>query len=193
MLEHPVSILWYAVTMKQRDNPSGAGNQQERSFLSPDFLAGLIVGEGSYYIGMARSRGHIYLAPGFSIRMNDVEAIDRMGESLAHFGQPFYRNPAVYHRCHTISVTGAPKMRQHLDFFLPLLAGNKLRAAEVVSEFVDRRIEQKSREYTEEDVVLVERLRAINGPSGPRLPIEILRDYTLRPSERGKHLAALAR
>ncbi len=194
MLETPC-ILWYDghMTVAFRDNPIGAGNQQERSFVSPEFLAGLIVGEGSYCIAIARSKkGYIALNPMFSLRMNDIATVDKACEAFSHYGLGVYRNPAVYHRCASISVTGSKRLRPHLDFFLPLLTGKKLEAALIVSEFVDRRLGPKRNlSYTEEDVGLVERLRAVNGPSGPRLPIEILRDYTLRPSPR-KRLKRLA-
>lgn len=164
----------------ESDNPEGAGNQQERSVLSQDALAGLIVGEGSYCIAIARARGYISLRPMFSLRMNDVETIDLICSSFEHFGLDIYRNPAVYHRCHSVSVDGAARMRRHLDFFLPVLFGKKREAAQVLSEFTDWRLGRMGLSYTEEDVVFVERLREINGPSGPRLNIEILRDYTRR-------------
>lgn len=170
-----------------RDNPLGADNQQERSIVSPEFLAGLIVGEGSYCIAIARNKatGYISLNPMMSLRMNDLETIDRVCEAFSYYGLDLYRNPAMYHRCASVSVVGCKRLRPHLDFFLPLLTGKKLEAAMIVAEFVDRRLGPKRNlSYTEEDVNLVERLREVNGPSGPRLPIDILRDYTLRFSPR---------
>ena len=191
MLEYP-SILRYTESMRQCENPLGADNQQERSILTPDFLAGLIVGEGSYFLGVSRWKsGSMAMVAGFSLRMNDADLIDRVQEAFACYNLDLYRNPAVYHCCHSISVAGNKRMRQHLDFFLPLLAGNKLAAAEVVSEFVDRRLQLKSRELTDEDVDLLERVRAINGPTRRRVPIEILRAYTRRPSGRGRPKGSL--
>lgn len=172
--------------MSQCDNPLGADNQQERSILSLDFIAGLITGEGSYFIGARRQRDYISLYPGFSMRMNDVDTIERVIESFKAHELPIYRNPAVYHRCVSVSVIGHAQMRRHLEAMLPLLSGNKQRAAQIVSDFLDRRLAHPNKRYTSEDIDLVEQLREINGPSRMRLPIEILRDYTLRPNSRGK-------
>lgn len=170
--------------MNQCENPLGADNQQERPILSPDFLAGLITGEGSYFIGIRRYRGYITLYPGFSMRMNDIDTISAVEQSLNSYGLSVYRNKAVYHRCVNLSTIGIAPMRKHLDFFIPLLSGNKKRAAEVVSEFTNLRESNRNRRYTLEEVECVEKLREINGPSRGRLPIGILRDYTLRPHAR---------
>lgn len=170
--------------MNQCENPLGADNQQERSILSPDFLAGLIVGEGSYFIGIRRQKKpygyYITVYPAFSMRMNDVETIERVIESFEAHGLDIYRNTAVYHRCVNVSVIGLQQMRRHLDFFLPLLSGKKQQAAEIVSKFTDSRLANANKRYLESDIDLLEQLREINGPTRGRLPIEILRDYTLR-------------
>jgi len=177
--------------MNQRDNPLGAGNQQERPILSPEFLAGLIVGEGSYFIGIRRHKKphgyYVSIYPGFCLRMNDVETIGLMEVSFEAYGLDVYRNPAVYHRCVALHVVGLRQMRTHLDFFLPLLTGKKRQAAEIVSEFVDRRRERPKAPYTDEEIDLIERVREVNGPSRRRLPIGILRDYTpgVAPEEAG--------
>lgn len=184
MLETP-SILWYTDLMNQCENPIGADNQQERPILSPDFLAGLIVGEGSYFIGIRRQRKpygyYITLYPGFGMRMNDHTTVGRVCQAFEHYGLDFYNNTA-YKGCVGVTVIGLGQMRKHLDFFLPLLTGKKQRSAQIVSEFTNSRLANTNKHYTEADVDLVEKLRGINGPSRARLPIGILRDYTLRLS-----------
>lgn len=187
MLETP-SILWYTDLMTQCENPLGADNQQRRSILTPDFLGGLITGEGSYFVGIrrARVRGYKSLYPGFSIRMNDLEIIDDLCYAFDQYGQDYYRTPAKYRGCAQVSVIGIGRMRKHLDFFLPYLGGNKKRAATLVSEFVDYRLNNRNATYSEYEVGIVEQLREINGPSRVRLPIETLRDYTLRPVKKGE-------
>lgn len=171
--------------MTQCENPIGADNQQERPILSPNFLAGLIVGEGSYFIGIRRQRKpygyYITMYPGFGMRMNDNATIARVCESFGHYGLDYYNN-TVYRGCVGVTVIGLGQMRKHLDFFLPLLTGKKQQSAQIVSDFTDSRLANTSKRYTEADVDLLERLREINGPSRARLPIGILRDYTLRPS-----------
>jgi hypothetical protein len=192
MLETPLYPLVHFESMSECENPRGADNQQERSILNPEYLAGLIVGEGSYFIGIRRqnkkSDGYetITMYPGFSLRMNDVDTIDLMEASFGALGIPVYRSPAVYKRCHSLNIQGIALMRAHLDVFLPLLVGNKRRAAQIVSDFTDRRLdpELRNRRYDEDDLVLLEQLREVNGPSRVRLSIEILRDYMLRPNGR---------
>lgn len=168
-------------------------NQQERSTLSLEFLAGLIVGEGSYGIGIVRQTKFIELRPHFTLRMNDLETIDRLQESFAVYRLPLYRTPKLYAGCATVTVTGIKRLRQHLDVFLPLLTGKKAEAAQVVSDFIDRRLTEAFwRNYDETDIQAIERLREINGPNARRLSLEILRDYTRGtkpPTERKRGLA----
>lgn len=164
-------------------------NQQERSIASLEFLAGLIVGEGSYGINIHRpKKGRWEFKPCFSLRMNDVETIDLVQRSFVARGLALYRPPGVYQRCHTVRTDGLLRMKKHLDVFVPILTGTKKKAATILLEFTDRRLSLPEKtKYTPEDVEFVERLRAINGPNARRVPIEILRDYTLRPDHRVGH------
>lgn len=159
------------------------GNQQERSILSNDALGGLFVGEGSYGLYIVRQPKHVEVKPGFSLRMNDLETMDLVGETFEFKGLPYYRSTKLYANCATIQVFGIKRMKKHLDVFLPHLFGRKLQSAGLVSQFVERRIGytgRQCREYDEQDISLIEQLREINGPSVRRLSVEILRDYTLR-------------
>ena len=173
----------------------GLDNQQERSIASLDFLAGIIVGEGSYGINVHRpKKGKWEFKPCFSLRMNDVETIDLIHRSFVGHGLPIYRSPNVYKRCHTVRVDGLLRMRRHLDVIYPLLTGTKKVSAGIVYEFTNYRLglPEKSK-YTEKDVDFIERLREVNGPSARRVPIEILRDYTLKPDRRGENFRALGK
>lgn len=162
-------------------------NQQERSILTLDFLAGIIVGEGSYSINVIRpKRGPWELKPCFSLRMNDVETIDRFCESFAAHGLSLYRSANVYKRCHTVRTEGLKRMEAHLSVFLPLLTGNKRLAAQVVSDFTSRRLTMPPKtKYDDVDVDFVAKLREVNGPCANRVAIEILRDHMRRPDMRG--------
>jgi hypothetical protein len=165
-------------------------NQQGRSIASLDFIAGLIVGEGSYGINVHRpKKGKWEFKPCFSLRMNDVDTIDLLQFSLVEHGLSIYRSPGVYKRCHTVRVDGLLRVKRHLDVFYPLLTGTKKIAAGIVYEFTNYRLglPQKSK-YTEKDISFIERLREVNGPSARRVPIETLRDYTLRPDLRGQNM-----
>jgi len=145
--------------------------------LSVEFLAGLIVGEGSYALAIVRAERGPHIRPQFSMRMNDLETIDLVEQSFVAYGQTIYRTPGLYQRCRQLSTGGIGRMRVHLDFFLPHLTGKKLEAAAVVSEFCDRRIALGKTPYDEADLTFIERLREINGPSARRLDLAILRDY----------------
>lgn len=167
--------------MPRCENPQGADNQQERSILTPEFLAGLIVGEGSYFIGVRRQKNkagyYVTMYPGFGLRMNDLETVAAICASFQEYGLYYYNNTA-YKGCEGVTVIGLKQMREHLDFFLPLLYGKKLRAAEIVSKFTDSRIANPRERFTDYDVDLLEELREVNGPTRGRMPIEILRDCT---------------
>lgn len=170
-------------------------NPQKRPILSLEFVAGLIVGEGSYWITIARSKKKetLEFRPGFSLRMNDLETIDLVQEAFSAYGLSLYRRgDYLYDKGRgkptaQIMVTGLQRMKTHLDVFLPLLTGTKKEAAEVVSAFVDKRLAEGgtwATRYDDEDISYIERLRAINGPSAARLDIGILRDHTRRPPKK---------
>lgn len=150
--------------------------------LSPEFIGGLIVGEGSYglYIVQPKKNTHNFtIKPGFSLRMNDLRTIQMMCEAFDFYGLPYYRGEKLHKRCATVQVFGVKRMRKHLDFILPHLIGTKLEAAKIVDEFVTKRLLVKQpTPYDLDDVKMIERLREINGPSARRLPLGILRDYT---------------
>ena len=159
----------------------GADNQQERPVLSLDFLAGLIVGEGSYHLAIViqRKTGYVEVRPQFSMRMNDLETVDQVIESFHAHGLALYCTPGLYQSCRQVVCYGQKKMRPHLDTFLPLLTGKKLQAAAILDEFLALRADHH-KGYDERDIALIERLRGINGPSARRLDIGILRDHTRR-------------
>lgn len=154
--------------------------------LSADFIGGLIVGEGSYglYIVQARKTGYITIKPGFSLRMNDLDTIQRLCEAFDFYGLPYYRGEKLHQRCATVQTAGLKRMRKHLDFMLPYLTGVKLEAAQVVDRFVDKRLTVKQpTPYDEQDIESINHLRSINGPNARRISLGILRDYTLRANK----------
>lgn len=161
----------------------GADNQQERPKLSIDFLAGLIVGEGSYALAIVRTNRSLHLRPMFSMRMNDEETIALAHQSFEALGLHMYRTPGYYQRCVQLTTGGVARMREHLDVFLPYLTGKKLNAALIVSEYCDRRIAVGKQPYDEDDLTFITRLREINGPSARRLDLGILRDYMREVSQ----------
>ena len=162
------------------------GNQQERPVLTPEFLGGLIVGEGSYGLYAVRQRQFITIKPGFALRMNDLETIDLMCEAFDHYGLPYYLVNKLERGCKTVHCNGLKRVEKHLDFMLPYLTGKKLQAAEIVHRFTKKRLSVKQpTPYDDSDIDMIERLREINGPNVNRVPLGILRDYTLRP-HRGK-------
>lgn len=163
------------------DNVRGAGNQQERPVLTLEFLAGLIVGEGSYHLAIVvqRKKGYIEVRPQFSMRMNDLVTMERVIESFNHYGLDLYATPGLYQKCQQVVCYGQKRMRPHLDVLLPLLTGKKLQAASIIDEFLILRSDNH-KGYDERDIALIERLREINGPSVRRIDTGILRDYARR-------------
>jgi hypothetical protein len=168
----------------------GLDNPQGSSVLSPEFLAGLIVGEGSYGINIARVKGPFpfELRPFFSLRMNDIDTFEAFCEAFTFYGLAHYRSPYRYKKCAQMFVSGFRRMDKHLDFFLPMLTGKKLQAAQIVDAFTKKRLYEKTvpAPYDSEDIESIEMLRSINGPCAGRLSLEPLRDYIAETNSKAR-------
>jgi hypothetical protein len=144
------------------------GNPQERP-LSREFIAGLVVGEGYFGIGVRRStrlqlkRG-FSLCPVFTIQMRDVATMQRLVFSLRHYGLSFYV-PASQKWIlgERVDMQGMKRVKRFIDFIKPHLTGDKLKAAAIVDEFISLRLAKKApAPYGEEEFRLVDAIRAVN-------------------------------
>ena len=172
-------------------------NQQKRSVLSLEFLAGLIVGEGSFSLLLVRhhdrrdEKNYLAIKPTFKIKMTDIETMEQVAATFEHHGLAYYRydvegsgniKPSM-----VVSATGLKRVSRITDVLLPHLVGDKQRAARLVADFCAKRLESKRawEGYDEEDLATIEQLRGINGIAGKkRLSLEILRDYMPRSGRR---------
>lgn len=162
--------------MQRRDNPSGADNQQERPLVSPEFIAGVLVGEGSFYLRVNKRqndrhqlRHGIQILPAIVVGMNDAESVDAVIDGLHALGLEFnVQNQRIDRRGYLynkrISAVGHKRCKPWCEVFIPLLTGKKRLAAQTLMEYIEYRT-QKPRPYSygEVDAEIVNRLREING------------------------------
>lgn len=145
------------------------GNQQERP-PSLEWAAGLIVGEGSYGFAVHRVRHDKYrITPVFTLGMLDGECVDRLCSILEHHGLPVYR---ILRKSgmHTVRVSGVKRLKRYCDVLNPLLDGQKKRAAELVSAYVESRLRQESHApFSDEEIALVNESRKLNGGRGQKV------------------------
>lgn len=158
---------------------------------SPDFLGGLITGEGCFCLSVNRLKQSktdwLRVTPAFSITMTDLPVMENVGKSFAHYGLPVYmqdrtaansrreRRPAL-----ALHLSGIKRVHRVSGFFIPYLDGNKKEAAIVVRDFCEHRLTRHARGLDETDIALIERLRSVNGTNGVKnYSVSDLRDYKL--------------
>ncbi len=152
------------------------GNQQRS--LNADFVAGLVVGEGCFYIseGKRKNKKNNKLTPGFVIGMTDIETMDSVIEWAKDLELPLYIQRfqrGDYKPIVRIHVNGMGRTKKWVDFLIPYLTGEKLQAAITVQRFIESRLAQSYARmpYSTEEIALVKENRMAN--SG-----KPLRDYT---------------
>lgn len=164
-------------------------NQQERP-VGLEYVAGLITGEGCFYLAVQRIKGRgadpranrsrgFRITPGFRLFMQDKETIEVIAATCKNHGLPVY----IYERINKngtgrseygIHATGLKRAHRYTQAFIPLLTGQKKRAAVVLQRFIESRLAGSLKDgYTDEQVALVEELRSVNGnPKLPRTSLE---------------------
>lgn len=150
-----------------------ADNQQER-LLSPEFVAGLIVGEGCFTITVARRaerlkhKHNFVMNATFSIGMNDIETMDMVQRSFASWGLAHYVERKTKRNGYRISAVGIKRVSRIIEFFKPYLTGKKLDAALAVEEFINLRLNKpQASPYGEDEFAIVNRIRTeINAGGG---------------------------
>jgi len=162
------------------------GNQQER-LISLEYVAGLMTGEGSFCFNIVRNRGRGVINPVFQMFMTDRETIEFVYSTLKRHDLPgyFYTRPAKGNsrEQYGIRIHGVKRTKRICDVFVPLLTGEKLRAALIMSGYCERRLSLPEKAgYGPRDVKYVADMREVNGQrthnktSLEDLP-RILRDY----------------
>ena len=150
-----------------------------------DFLAGLITGEGCFCLAVQRiaeRKGKLRITPIFNMFMSDRKTIDLAVASLKQHGLPVYvqERPKAARDQVGIHASGMLRVKRYCDTFLPLLTGQKLRAAELVNEFITSRLDDPfpggskgRRPYSQRELQIVTELRAVNGNTrGKKTPLE---------------------
>ena len=139
-------------------------NQQGRT-VGPDFIAGLVVGEGSFLLAAHKIRGDkLRIKPQFYMQMNDGETMEIVHRSLKQAGIGAHLHHRPDRGCWTLQVAGFQRMKSLISYLGPHLTGQKKKAADLVFVFIKRRLDlPPSSPYTDEDREFVRQLRAING------------------------------
>lgn len=133
------------------------GNQQERRAV----VAGLITGEGSFCLGVENYR-NFRIKPIFQMKMADTETMKFVISYFQEVGLAVYvREDGPFIRIRSDGMKRAKRVAEH---FLPFLTGTKRQAASQILRFIESRESKESYSpYSDEEIQMVEELRAING------------------------------
>ena len=157
--------------------------------MTPEFIAGLAVGEGCFYITVRKQKTRkgercLSLKPGFFLGMYDPETIDLVSETLKTYDMPHvvWAGERGYKR---ISVEGLKRTNKFLPWIVPHLTGAKKLAAEHLATYVEYRLSLPHKSpVTLRDLDFLREARRLNGNPGRtrHLDVEllarILRDST---------------
>lgn len=156
--------------MEQR---KGYMDNQQRKTVGLDFIAGILTGEGSFFIEVWKHRGDkLKLTPVVCVRMKDTHTMELVADGLRQHGLPVWvTNKPI--GMTSFRVQGLKRAKKYIDTFLPYLTGTKYEAARLLGEFVDMRLASPvGSGYTEEQIEVVKKLREVNGvPNRRRNPL----------------------
>src|SRR5262249_8160627 len=151
-----------------------------------DYIAGLVEGEGCFCLAVAkRDTKHgmkIAIIPTFALYMTDKPLVERLHASMKAYGIPVRmqeRRKATAQGQLGVEARGMERVRTTCEVLVPYLHGNKKQAAGLVLTFINSRLAKPMGvSFTEEEISMIETLRATNGNQrGRKTPIGILRDY----------------
>lgn len=144
---------------------------------SLSYLGGVVTGEGSFCLAVYKRKGkdNYRITPVFAIFMSDRETVNTIAGFFAELGLPVYmqERPKAARDQVGIHIGGFKRVRRYCEVLLPVLTGQKKRAAEIVLAFIQSR-ESRSKfdPYTEYELDLVRELRAVNGNTrGKKTPL----------------------
>src|SRR5215831_364024 len=139
MLEHPEARAPDYGTAREIGQSAGKARQ-----MTPEFVAGLWVGEGYFGISVRRNRKtnrhQIQLMPAASVGMNDVDVIEAVASYLAQAGMPHWVFRHKLKRYAQVNIHGLRRLNVFLPWIMPFLIGGKLRAAENLLSYVEHRL-----------------------------------------------------
>lgn len=139
--------------------------------MTAEFVAGLFVGEGYFGISVRKKRATstngITLLPASSMGMNDVETVNIVSGILHEHDIPHWVFRHKTKKYAQINIHGLKRLDRFLPWILPNLTGDKLKAAENLQEYVDRRLSlPRQSPITEDDLAYVYKARSLNGWQG---------------------------
>jgi hypothetical protein len=143
-------------------------DQQERQ---KAYVAGLITGEGCFCFGVSNYKNNLRIKPIFQIKMADLETMQIVIDYFQRNDLALHvREDGLFLR---VRSDGMKRCKRIIEHFSPYLTGTKLRAANVVLDFIKSRETKTSWDgYDSIEVGFVETLRSINGVrNGKKNPI----------------------
>ena len=161
-------------------------NPQER-LVSKEFVAGLIVGEGWFGLTVQKTprlkmKYGFTIRPRFALQMNDTETMEMVIASMKAWDLPVWVEKT--RKGTRIAVGGMKRTKRIAEFFIPLLTGEKRKAAEIVKEFAELRLSKpQNAPYGEDEFHLVERIRGVNFQRFPVISTGELRDVRLSQAQ----------
>jgi hypothetical protein len=133
------------------------------------YLGGLVTGEGCFCLSVQRvaaRKGRLRITPVFAMFMSDPDTIAFAADALREIGLPVYLQdrPKAGVGQIGITVNGLQRVKRYCEVLIPVLTGQKLRAAEVMLDFIrSREAQPKGAPYTEAELEIVRILRDVNG------------------------------
>jgi hypothetical protein len=172
--------------------------------MTPEFVAGLWVGEGYFGISVRKHRKtyrhRISMLPAASMGMNDVDVVEAVAECLREYGIPHWVFRHKAKRYAQINIHGLRRLNVFLPWIVPNLIGTKVQAAENLYSYVQYRLSLPHQApITERDLDYVRTARSLNGWQGLSRTEDldtlsrILRDCTSDTRTRVKIQSELAR
>jgi hypothetical protein len=172
--------------------------------MSPEFVAGLAVGEGYFGIAVRKyretSRHGITMMPAFSMGMNDVDTIEAVSDYLKSIEMAHWVFRHKTKRFAQINVHGLRRLSRLLPWMMPYLIGDKKKCADNLAAYVAYRLSLPHQSpVTERDLDFVRVARSLNGGQGAGRTADIdalsktLRDYMSERYESGSRYSPYSR
>jgi hypothetical protein len=197
MLENPKAFRCLLCKNLEDEMENEMGNQQQRLKLLLDlaWLGGVIDGEGTFTLryhnvkNNKRNNIRLHILPVFSITNTDYEIVDNIVRIFKENGIPFWQseNKNEGHNnwkpSREIQIQGVRRLNRVIPILLPYLVGKK-EEAKIVYDFCKHRLELLGNHsyYTEEDMELVKKVKALHGHKQFEYNFKMLNDYTLDTS-----------
>lgn len=162
--------------------------------MTPEFVAGLMVGEGYFGISVRKqrmtNRHGISMLPAASVGMNDVDTLTVVSDYLKEVEIPHWVFRHKTKRYAQINIHGLKRLSRFLPWIEPYLTGDKAKAEANLHEYVQYRLALPHQSpITQRDLEYVRTARSLNGWQGLARTADldslsrILRDFTSEPQK----------